>query len=429
MACDRLSAARSGQSVTIIVTRRPRGSGGPGGSAIVTSARRSSPGRRQPGEESVVTVAAHLALSGYTTLGLGGPAGRLIEAADEASLVSAVLDADRAGEPVLVLGGGSNLVVADEGFGGTVVRVATRGVTMTAGPPDAGGPASGEAVTVTAAAGEPWDELVAWSVTEGLSGLECLSGIPGLAGATPVQNVGAYGQEVAQTITEVRVLDRERAVTVTLTGAQCEFGYRTSLFKRAAAGRATGRFVVLEVSFALRRQPRSAPVRYGELATRLGVRPGGAVPLAEARAAVLELRRGKGMVLDPADPDTRSAGSFFTNPLLTAAQLAGLQQRAAAACGPGTTVPHYPADDPAAGPGAVKVPAAWLIERAGFGKGYPGDGRRPRISTKHTLALTNPGPGTTAALMALAAEITAGVAATFGIELACEPVLVGVALS
>ena len=368
-----------------------------------------------------MTVAAQLALSAYTTLGLGGPAAALVEAADEASLVSAVLDADRAGQPVLVLGGGSNLVVADEGFAGTVVRVATRGVTVTAG----GDP---DVVTVTVAAGEPWDELVAWSIAEGLSGLECLSGIPGLAGATPVQNVGAYGQEVAQTITEVRVLDRERAATETLTGAQCEFGYRTSRFKRAAAGRATGRFVVLEVSFALRRQPQSAPVRYGELATRLGVGPGGAVPLAEARAAVLELRRGKGMVLDPADPDTRSAGSFFTNPLLTDAQFAGLQQRAAAVCGPGTTVPHYPADDPAAGPGAVKVPAAWLIERAGFGKGYPGDGRAPRISTKHTLALTNPGPGTTAALMALAAEITAGVAATFGIELACEPVLVGVAL-
>ncbi len=381
-----------------------------------------------------MTVAAQLALSAYTTLGLGGPAAALVEAADEASLVSAVLDADRAGQPVLVLGGGSNLVVADEGFAGTVVRVATRGVTVTAGPPELGAlaagalAAGGELVTVTAAAGEPWDELVAWSIAEGLSGLECLSGIPGLAGATPVQNVGAYGQEVAQTITEVRVLDRERAATETLTGAQCEFGYRTSRFKRAAAGRATGRFVVLEVSFALRRQPQSAPVRYGELATRLGVGPGGAVPLAEARAAVLELRRGKGMVLDPADPDTRSAGSFFTNPLLTDAQFAGLQQRAAAVCGPGTTVPHYPADDPAAGPGAVKVPAAWLIERAGFGKGYPGDGRAPRISTKHTLALTNPGPGTTAALMALAAEITAGVAATFGIELACEPVLVGVAL-
>jgi len=374
------------------------------------------------------------ALSAYTTLGLGGPAGRLIDAADEASLVSAVLQADRAGEPVLVLGGGSNLVVADAGFPGTVVRVATRGVTVTDGGAGHGGAGHGGAgdggtVTVTVAAGEPWDELVGWSVAAGLSGLECLSGIPGLAGATPIQNVGAYGQEVAQTVTSVRVLDRQRAQTVTLTGAQCEFGYRTSALKRAAAGLATGRFVVLDVSFRLRRQPLSAPVRYGELAARLGVGPGGCVPLEAARAAVLELRRGKGMVLDPADPDTRSAGSFFTNPLVTAAQLAGLQERAVAACGPAAVVPHYAADDPAAGPGAVKVPAAWLIERAGFGKGYPGDGPGPRISTKHTLALTNPGEGTTAGLLALAAEITAGVKATFGIELANEPVLVGVTLS
>jgi UDP-N-acetylmuramate dehydrogenase len=375
-------------------------------------------------------VGTHPALSAYTTLGLGGPARRLIDAADEARLVSAVLEADRGGEPVLVLGGGSNLVVADEGFGGTVVRVATRGVTVAeTGPGDSAPHDREPAVTVTAAAGEPWDELVAWSIAAGLSGLECLSGIPGLTGATPIQNVGAYGQEVAQTITAVKVLDRRPGATVTLTAAQCEFGYRTSMLKRAAAGAATGRFVVLEVSFRLRRDPLSAPVRYGELAQRLGVPAGGRVPLDQARATVLELRRGKGMVLDPADPDTRSAGSFFTNPLLTAAQFAGLQRRAEAAVGPATTVPHYPADDPAAGPGAVKVPAAWLIERAGFGKGFPGDGPGPRISTKHTLALTNPGAGSsTAALMALAAEITAGVAATFGIELANEPVLVGVAL-
>jgi UDP-N-acetylmuramate dehydrogenase len=368
------------------------------------------------------------ALSAYTTLGLGGPAGRLIDVGDEASLVSAVLQADRAGEPVLVLGGGSNLVVADAGFPGTVVRVASRGVAVTGGDAGPGGAGAGEPVTVTVAAGEPWDELVEWSVGAGLSGLECLSGIPGLAGATPIQNVGAYGQEVAQTIASVRVLDRQRAATLTLTGAQCEFGYRTSMLKRAAAGLATGRFVVLEVSFRLHRQPLSAPVRYGELAARLGVGPGGCVPLDQARAAVLELRRGKGMVLDPADPDTRSAGSFFTNPLVTAAQFAGLQERAAAACGPATVVPYYAADDPAAGPGAVKVPAAWLIERAGFRKGYPGDRPGPRISAKHTLALTNPGEGTTAGLLALAAEITAGVKATFGIELANEPVLVGVTL-
>jgi UDP-N-acetylmuramate dehydrogenase len=384
-----------------------------------------------------LTVAAHLALSAYTTLGLGGPAGRLVSADDEASLVGAVREADQAGDPVLVLGGGSNLVVADSGFDGTVVKVASRGVTVTRaddGPAHPGGPAHhgspgrpDDAVTVTAAAGEPWDDLAAWSVAEGLSGLECLSGIPGLAGATPIQNVGAYGQEVAQTIIAVRVLDRRSGEVLTLTGAECAFGYRTSMLKRAAAGMATGRFVVLAVSFRLRRQPLSAPLRYGELAARLGVAPGAGVPLAQARSAVLELRRGKGMVLDPADPDTRSAGSFFTNPLLDAGQFARLRQRAADVCGAVPAVPSYPADD--AGTGAVKVPAAWLIERAGFGKGYPGDGPGPRISTKHTLALTNPGPGTTAALMALAAEITAGVRATFGVALTNEPVLVGVALS
>jgi UDP-N-acetylmuramate dehydrogenase len=390
-------------------------------------------GTRAQNGAALSVVDTHPSLSAYTTLGLGGPAGRLIDAGDEAALVAAVRAADQAGEPVLVLGGGSNLVVADAGFPGTVVRVASRGVTVTSNGSVTGdgrvtgdGQGDRDAVTVTAAAGEPWDELVAWSVAHGLSGLECLSGIPGLAGATPIQNVGAYGQEVAQTVTAVRVLDRRQAATVTMTGAQCEFGYRTSMLKRAAANVATGRFVVLSVSFRLRRQPLSAPVRYGELAQRLGTSAGGCVPLEAARAAVLDLRRGKGMVLDPADPDTRSAGSFFTNPLITAEQFAALQQRAAAACGPDTVVPHYAADDPAAGPGAVKVPAAWLIERAGFGKGYPGDGPGPRISTKHTLALTNPGGGTTAGLMALAADITAGVRATFGVDLANEPVLVGV---
>jgi UDP-N-acetylmuramate dehydrogenase len=362
------------------------------------------------------------ALGAYTTLGLGGPAGRLEQARDEAELVAAVRRADQAGQPVLVLGGGSNLVLADEGFPGTVIRVATHGVTVT--------PAGPDEVIMTVAAGEPWDALADRAVAGGLAGLECLSGIPGLAGATPIQNVGAYGQEVAETITAVRVLDRHRDAVVTLTGAQCEFGYRTSMLKRAAAGQPTGRYVVLEVSFRLRRQPLSVPVRYDQLAARLGVAPGAAVPLAAARAAVLDLRRSKAMVVDPADPDTRSAGSFFTNPVLSPAELAALERRAAAACGPGVSVPRFPAGD-AAAPGAVKVPAAWLIEQAGFGRGYriSDDPAAARISTRHTLALTNPGPGTTAGLLALAAEITAGVRAAFGLELDTEPVLVGVRLA
>jgi UDP-N-acetylmuramate dehydrogenase len=374
----------------------------------------------------VSTVSARVMLSGCTTLGLGGPAGRLASAADTDGLVAAVRAADAAGEPVLVLGGGSNLVVADAGFPGTVIRVATRGVDLR----DAASPAAVPVVDVTVAAGEPWDALAGQVTGAGLAGLECLSGIPGLTGATPIQNVGAYGQEVAQTITAVRALDRDRGAVVTLTGAQCAFGYRTSMLKRAAAGRPTGRFVVLEVTFRLRRQPLSEPVRYPQLAARLGVSPGDRVPLAQARAAVLSLRRDKGMVLDPADPDTRSAGSFFTNPVLTAAQFADLERRVAASAGPGAAVPHFPADEPGAGAGAVKVPAAWLIEQAGFGRGFQAeDGpAAARISTKHTLALTNPGAGTTAGLLALAGTITAGVRAAFGIDLVNEPVLVGVKL-
>jgi len=363
------------------------------------------------------TVRAQAALSAYTTLGLGGPAGALIEAGSAEQIVSVVLAADESAEPVLVLGGGSNLVVADEGFPGTVVRVTSQGIAVDGG--------DDHAVTVTVAAGEPWDRLVEWSVAEGLAGLECLSGIPGLTGATPIQNVGAYGQDVSETIAAVRVYDRRRGEVADLTGAQCEFGYRTSMLKRAAAGTATGRFVVLGVSFRLRREAGpalSAPVRYQELAGRLDVPLGERVPLAQARSAVLALRRGKGMVLDPADPDSRSAGSFFTNPVLTAGQFAELRRRAAARCGPDTPVPHFDGDG-----GTVKVPAAWLIDRAGFPKGYPVGGA-VRISSKHTLALTHPGGGQTADLLALAREITAGVRAAFGVDLANEPVLVGVTL-
>jgi UDP-N-acetylmuramate dehydrogenase len=393
-------------------------------------------------------VGERVALSAYTTLGLGGPAGRFVAAGDDEQVITAVRQADRAGEPVLILGGGSNLVVADEGFPGTVIQVASRGIVVADAPPDAEGTdsADGESVLVTVAAGEPWDRLVAWSVAEGLAGLECLSGIPGLAGATPIQNVGAYGQDVSETITEVRALDRERDEVIRLSRADCKFGYRTSMLKRAAAGLATGRFVVLSVTFRLWRAEAepdvagqaagrgaglSRPLKYAELARTLGVEVGGQVPLEEARSAVLALRRGKGMVLEADDPDTRSAGSFFTNPIVSATQFEELRRRAAERLGPHTPVPHFPADEapPDGGPaeGAVKVPAAWLIERAGFTKGYPADGP-VRISTKHTLALTNPAAGSTADLLALAREIRAGVRAMFGINLANEPVLVGLTL-
>ena len=343
-------------------------------------------------------------LAPYTTLGLGGPAARFVAADTESELVEAVRVADQRGEPLLVLGGGSNVVVADAGFPGLVVRVATRGVTAA---PDPG--RADDAIRLTAAAGESWDGLVARCVAEDLAGLECLSGIPGLAGATPIQNVGAYGQEVADTVVSVRAWDRDSGVIAEIPAADCGFGYRTSRFKR------DGRHLVLAVTFRLTRSPWSAPVRYPDLATELGVAPGDRVPLAQARAAVLKVRARKGMVLDAGDPDSRSAGSFFTNPVLTDIEF---KELAARHDGP---VPHY-----AAGPGQVKVPAAWLIEHAGFTKGHTGPGPHPaRISTKHTLALVNPGDATTAGLLALAGQIQDGVHRAFGVRLDIEPVLVG----
>ena len=336
-------------------------------------------------------------LADRTTLRLGGPARRLVEAEDEAELVDLVRRLDREREPVLVLGGGSNLVVADAGFGGTVVAVGSRGVTVAR---------EGETARVDLAAGEPWDDAVAWAVADGLSGVEALSGIPGLSGATPIQNVGAYGQEVADVLIGVRVLDRGSGRVVDLDRAACGFGYRDSAFKRSP-----GRYLVLAVTLRLSRSAASQPVRYAELAAALGVPVGATVPLADARSAVLALRRSKGMVLDADDPDTASAGSFFTNPVLSAAEAAALP----------VSAPRFPQPD-----GRVKTSAAWLIEHAGFGRGY---GRGPvRISGKHTLALTNRGGATTEDLLALAREIRTGVRAAYGVELVAEPVLVGCSL-
>jgi UDP-N-acetylmuramate dehydrogenase len=340
-------------------------------------------------------------LSDLTTLHLGGPAARLVEAATEEAVIDAVMAADRAGEPLLVLAGGSNVVVADEGFPGTVVRIATRGVAR-----------DGAALEV--AAGEPWDALVADCVAGGLAGVECLAGIPGSVGATPIQNVGAYGQEVAETIRAVRVLDRADGTVRVLEPAACGFTYRSSVFKRKP-----GRWVVLAVSFALEASERSAPVRYPELARALGVEVGARAAAADVRTAVLALRRGKGMVLDPDDPDTVSAGSFFTNPVLAAGAFAALQDRAARRLGPDARPPAWSQDD-----GEVKTSAAWLIERAGFHRGH-GNPDGIAISGKHTLALTNRGAGTTAELVALAREIAGGVQEAFGVALVPEPVFVG----
>jgi UDP-N-acetylmuramate dehydrogenase len=339
-------------------------------------------------------------LRDHTTLRLGGPARDWVEATTEREVVDAVRRLDAAGEPVLVLAGGSNLVVADEGFDGTVVKVATSGVASDSDDPD--DLACLGAVTVTVAAGENWDTLVARAVDAGWVGIEALSGIPGSVGATPIQNVGAYGQEVSDTLASLRTWDREEGRLRTFAAADCGFGYRTSRFKEEP-----GRFVVLDVTFLLRQGTLGAPVRYAELAATLGVEQGERAPLADVRAAVLKLRSGKGMVLDPEDHDTWSAGSFFTNPVVAADAVP-------------EGAPAWPQD------GGVKTSAAWLIEHAGFTKGYGGD--RLSLSTKHSLALTNRGGATTADLLALAREIRDGVEARFGIRLVNEPVLVGCTL-
>ncbi|MCZ7427053.1 UDP-N-acetylmuramate dehydrogenase [Micromonospora sp. WMMA1949] len=340
-------------------------------------------------------------LARYTTLRLGGPAGRLETAENAAQIVLKVQEAEAREQAVLVLAGGSNVVIGDQGFPGTVVLVRSRGFQAVA--------EDGDTVTVRVEAGEPWDDLVAATVERGWSGLECLSGIPGSAGATPIQNVGAYGQEVAETIVAVEAYDRTRREVVRIAAADCGFVYRGSIFKYS------DRWVVLTVDFRLTRSPLSGPVRYAELARALGVEVGDRVPLADARATVRKLRAGKGMVLDPADPDTWSVGSFFTNPVLPGEVFEQLRERAADLGQP----PGWPGAD-----GTVKVSAAWLIDKAGFGKGYAGP-EGVAISSKHTLALTNrSGTASTAALVTLAREIRDGVQSRFGVTLHPEPVLI-----
>ncbi|NYI05884.1 UDP-N-acetylmuramate dehydrogenase [Allostreptomyces psammosilenae] len=347
-------------------------------------------------------------LAPLTTFRLGGPARRLVVATTEEEVTACARRADAAGEPLLPIGGGSNLLVGDDGFDGTALRIATRGIRI-------------DGTTVTVAAGEDWDGVVARTVAAGLAGLEFLSGIPGSAGATPVQNVGAYGQDVSATIVEVTAWDRRTGETVRLDAASCAFAYRHSLFKELALA-GEQRYLVLSVTFELERaEGRSAPIRYAEVARALGVEQGTRVELGTARETVLALRRGKGMVLDADDHDTWSAGSFFTNPVLDAEGFAALRERVAARLGDGAEPPAFPD----AG-GRTKTSAAWLIDRAGFGKGY-GDGPA-RLSTKHVLALTNRGGAKTEDVLALAREVRDGVREVFGVELVNEPVLVGAEL-
>jgi UDP-N-acetylmuramate dehydrogenase len=333
-----------------------------------------------------VQVRRNAPLAELTTLAVGGPAERLVEVTDADELVAAVREADEAGRPMLLLGGGSNVIAPDAGWPGDVVLVRSRGIARDGG-------------RLVVQAGEPWDDLVAATVEQGLAGMEAMSGIPGSTGATPVQNVGAYGQEVAQVITAVRVWDRAEKAERTLSPDQCGFAYRDSRLKREP-----GRFVVLDVAFALEPGRRSRPVGYAELARRLGVELGQTAPLADVRAAVLELRRGKGMVWDPADPDSRSAGSFFTNPIVPA-------ERAVEGC------PSWPAGD-----GRVKLSAAWLVQHAGFGRGFR-DGR-VGTSSRHSLALTTADGATAAELLAFSERIVATVRERFGVTLEREPTAV-----
>ena len=338
-------------------------------------------------------------LADYTTFHIGGPAKHLVVVKTESELIEAVschdgLAQDKDGAS-LILSGGSNMLIADQGFPGTVVKIATQSITVNR---------TQTGIRLSVAAGESWDDLVRTSVEQGFRGLEMLSGIPGLAGASPIQNIGAYGAQVADSIHQVRAYDRKIEAVVTLPGNQCSFGYRTSMFKQSS-----NRYIVISIDLDLETNPLSQPVQYTELANHLGVGIGTSVPITEVREAVLSLRRSKGMVYDPADHDTWSAGSFFTNPIID--KTTHLPENA----------PRYHQPD-----GTIKTSAAWLIEQTGFKKGY-GDSRA-RLSTKHVLALTNYSGATAEDILALARTIRDGVYQTHQITLIPEPTLVGLSL-
>lgn len=353
-------------------------------------------------------------LSSLTTLEVGGPARNFLTATTEAEIIAAVRAADAAREPLLIIGGGSNLIVADSGFPGTVLQIATTGYTV-----DSQDSCGGAAVTVQA--GHNWDDFVHETVLHAWSGLEALSGIPGSAGATPVQNVGAYGCEVAQTIAAVRTWDRQANAVRTFTNSELQFAYRSSLLKETTVN-GSPRFVVLTVEFQLLLGRMSAPIKYAELAKRLDVELGKRANSLEVRRTVLALRASKGMVLDPEDRDTYSTGSFFTNPIVSPEVAAALPQSA----------PRWPVGE------QVKLSAAWLIQHAGFDKGYGlaespdghhgGPSPRASLSTKHTLAITNRGGASTEDILTIARKVRSGVEHHFGITLVPEPVLVGCSL-
>jgi len=346
-------------------------------------------------------------LAPYTTLGLGGPARWFIPCQDEQTLTEAVSWAGERALPLLILGGGSNLIVPDEGFGGVVIHLRMRSLQI---EHDVTG------ATVTAEAGELWDDVVRACVERGLAGIECLSGIPGSTGATPLQNVGAYGQEVSERIETVEALEVATLRSRTFSAPESHFGYRQSRFRRRDAGR----YIITRVVFRLPRAERAPVIRYGELERFISqrspeaLRQRGRAALEAVRNAVLTLRKGKSMVLDPDDPHSRSAGSFFLNPVLSSDEFSRLEERWQASGG-SLPIPSFVVE------GGRKVPAAWLVEQAGFGRGYRHRGAG--ISANHALALVNYG-GTTSELLELAQKISLGVREKFGIELEREPVLV-----
>jgi UDP-N-acetylmuramate dehydrogenase len=350
-------------------------------------------------------------LSALTTAAVGGPAGTFIEARTEAEIIDAVRSADAAREEVLIIGGGSNLLISDDGFPGTVVRIASEGFTVSS-EDSCGG------VSVVVQAGHNWDAFVEHAVLHAWSGIEALAGIPGATGATPVQNVGAYGSDVSQTVATVRTWDRSRNAVQTFTNSELKFGYRDSILKQTTVN-GSPRYVVLTVEFQLPLGRMSAPIRYAELAGSLGVGPGQRAYSNDVRREVLRLRASKGMVLDAADRDTYSTGSFFTNPIVPEDVAAGLPASA----------PKYPGGQD----GLVKLSAAWLIDHSGFGKGFGLEegsvsGGRASLSTKHTLAITNRGSASAKDMVAVAREVRAGVVEHFGIELHPEPLLIGLTL-
>jgi UDP-N-acetylmuramate dehydrogenase len=362
-------------------------------------------------------------LAPFTTLRVGGPATRLVSAESRDELIAEVLEAWGSGEEWLVLGGGSNVVIADEGFDGIVIRIATRGIQRIA---DAEG---SHPLRVRVEAGEPWDDVVAFAVDQGLGGIEALSGIPGTTGAAPIQNIGAYGEQLSEVLVAIDFLDAETGEVVRLEAEELELGYRTSALKLGRRGVVLGVELGFPASDGL-----SGPISYDQLATALGVAVGDRVPLADARAAVLALRASKGMVLDPGDPDSVSAGSFFTNPIVSESFSRGLPADAPRwelepeleprVLPLGAEIPAAPAS----GSYLVKLSAAWLIERAGIGRGFALPGSGAGISSKHTLAIVNRGGATAADIAELARYIRLRVLSEFGIELQPEPVLVGVEL-